>query len=256
MKDFIFKLDTKVAEFMHKIYLNCGDFANVFMEIISNIAHMGLLFLSLGLILTIIKRTRKIGITIIGAVGLGFICTNLVLKNIISRARPFNTNSQFMLWWIDAGAIKETGFSFPSGHVTATTAFAVAIFLMTKKKYSWPILFLPVIMAASRIYLMVHFFSDCVGALVVGTICAFGAYLIAKWIYKSNIKLFVWFRNLDIFKSRKSAPQKQGASQPIDEPSQDYVYTSQKEEMEQSANIRLIEEDIKSKGTNIDNLDD
>ena len=114
--------------------------------------------------------------------------TNLILKNSIARLRPFESSDQYWLWWLDAGSVVESGYSFPSGHTTATMAFALATFLTVNKKYSWPILLFPIVMASSRMYLMVHYFSDCVGGIVVGCASAVIAYLIVKWIYKSKLK--------------------------------------------------------------------
>lgn len=199
------KIDYNIAKFFHNIYLWGGQAANKFMEFISLLAEVGVLFLVVGLSLALFKRTRKIGFTILLAVAIGFVITNIILKPIISRSRPFeNINTNYYKWWLDAGAASESGHSFPSGHTTATAAFALAIFLTTNKKRSWSILLLPVIMASSRIYLMAHYFTDCLGGLVVGCVSAVLAWLTIKWIYKSKIKLFVWVRELNIFKSNNS----------------------------------------------------
>ena len=249
MKSFIFKIDHFVAEFFHKIYLLGGQTANTIMEVISYIAEAGILFLILGLGLALFKRTRKIGATILFAVALGFVFTNIILKNTISRARPFSAGGDFWLWWVDAGATSESGHSFPSGHTTATTAFAVAILLTTNKKYNWPILFLPLLMASSRIYLMVHYFSDCVGGIIVGTICATLAYFIVKWIYKSKLKLCVWARELEIFKtkSQKSNLPKQTENVQTNNNPDEFVYTTQSEESasKNDSDETLIQKDIK-----------
>ena len=148
-----------------------------------------------------------------------------------------NISSDFYKWWLDVGASFENGYSFPSGHTTATTAFAMAIFLTTNKKYSWPIVLLPIFMACSRIYLMVHYFSDCVGGLIVGTACATTAWFVIKMIYSSKWKFFVWIREFDIFKRRavqtsSSSSAKQGEQS---SPSEDYVYTPQGDEKSSDA---------------------
>ena len=141
--------------------------------------------------------------------------------------------SDYYKWWLDAGATSEGGYSFPSGHTTATTAFAVALFLATNKRYSWPILFLPIAMACSRIYLMVHFFADCVGGLVVGSLCATIAYIIVVLIYRSKVKFFVWAKELELFKTKKKASNNVGnIEQPASskEECSDYIYVTEAEE--------------------------
>lgn len=205
MKDFIYSIDQNVGEFFHKIYLWGGEVVNKIMEGISLLGEAGILFLLIAFILILFKRTRKTGGLIILSIGLGFIFTNVILKNLIERARPFQeVGSDFYKWWLDAGSIKESGFSFPSGHTTAATCFALAIFYTTNKEKSWWVLLFPILMASSRIYLMVHYFTDCVGGLLVGGLSAIIAYLIIKWIYSSKIRLFVWAREVNLFKKREA----------------------------------------------------
>ena len=185
--------------------------------------------------MALFKRTRKIGGTVILSIAIGFVISNLLLKNIIQRARPFQANSEFELWWAGANGHYESGYSFPSGHVTAAMAFAIAVFMATDKKYNWPVLFLPLLMASSRIYLMVHYFSDCVG-VVSGII----AYFVLNWMYKSNSKLFVWFRELNLFKPKakkvKSIPIKEDV--PTQQSIQQQIYIPQSEEGEGPTLIR------------------
>lgn len=245
MNKLIHKIDYNVAEIFHKICLKGGDFTNFIMESISFIAEAGILFLLVGFGLTLFKRTRKIGATILFSVALGFLLTNIVLKNVIARARPFSAiDSPFYKWWLSAGATQESGYSFPSGHTTATTAFAVAIFLRTNKKFSWPILLLPVFMACSRIYLMVHFFTDCLGGIIIGTICSVIAFFIVQCIYNSKIKLFVWARELNLFNGKKSSkltvsPQSQTANV-----KKDFKYVPQ--DKEESVKESLIQQKIQN----------
>lgn len=206
MLNIINKLDYNVAKFFHNIHLWGGNFVDGLIKGISYLAEAGILFLLVGIILILFKKTRRIGGTILLSVAIGFLITNVILKPLINRARPFeNIGSDFYKWWLSADAIFESGHSFPSGHTTATTAFSVAIFLTVNKKYSAYILLFPIAMAGSRIYLMVHYFSDCVGGLLVGTISAIIAYFIMKLIYSSKLKFFVWARELDIFKHKQTS---------------------------------------------------
>ena len=232
MSKFIFKIDHYVAELFHEIYLWGGNTANHIFEGISWIAEKGILFLALGFGLFLFKRTRKTGLAILLAVGLGFLTTNIILKNIIQRARPFDDiSSDFYKWWIDAGANFEESFSFPSGHTTAITAFSVAILMTTNKELSWSILFLPLLMLCSRIYLMVHYFTDCLGGLFVGSICALIAYLIVILIYKKKNKFCRFIQNFSIIKkeTHKSITVEQSV------PIEDFVYHTQADEQNKSS---------------------
>ncbi len=255
MKNFIYNIDYNVAKLFHDIYLWGGDLFNFIMKGISWIAEAGLIFILIGLCLALFKKTRKIGITALFAVAVGFICTNIVLKNLIERSRPFaNVSSNYYKWWLDAGSTYESGYSFPSGHTTATTAFAIAIFLTTNKKYSWYVLLAPILMASSRIYLMVHFFSDCVGGIVVGLISAVIAFLIVKWIYSSKIKLFVWARELNIFKFEKKTQITLANNSPktLENPIEE-IYITQEEEKSIKKDTNLIKQATEKSKTNNSN---
>ena len=49
----------------------------------------GIVFIVIAVILLIFKKTRKAGILALLAMLFGFIFTNLILKNVIARPRPF-----------------------------------------------------------------------------------------------------------------------------------------------------------------------
>ena len=73
MKDFIYKIDHYVGKLFHNIYLWGGEFTNKIMDIISLIAEAGILFLVIGFVLLLFKRTRKTGMIVLGAVAIGFL---------------------------------------------------------------------------------------------------------------------------------------------------------------------------------------
>ena len=243
---FINSLDYRVTQFFHKLYLWGGEFTNAIMKIVSFIGEYGAIFLLIGFGLALFKKTRKIGGTVILSIAIGFVISNLLLKNIIQRARPFQASSEFELWWMGSNGKYESGYSFPSGHVTASMAFAMAVCLTTNKKYNWPIMFLPLIMASSRIYLMVHYFTDCLAGIGVGLVSGIIAYLLLNWMYKSNIKLFVWLRELDLFKPKRKKEKsvqinQEPSSQPPIKPE---FYVPQSEESEGPTFIRQMTQEM------------
>lgn len=203
-----FKLDHFWGELMHKLYLAWGDFATYLMKGISWLAEVGALFIVIGLILCIFKKTRKLGGSILIALAIGVLVSNICLKLTIARNRPFtNVGSDFFKWWLDAGNVNETGYSFPSGHTTATTAFSIALFLNTPKKKSWPILFLPILMLCSRTYLMVHYITDCMAGMVVGVIAGTISYFILKLIYSGKNKFCTFVQTFSFKDKSWATPQ-------------------------------------------------
>ncbi len=94
------------------------------------------------------------------------IISEFTIKQLVERMRPINY------------LIKETGFSFPSGHSIAATIFLIsAVFLIApvikNTALKWLFLALSCILfpavAFSRIYLSVHFASDVLGSIFLGT---------------------------------------------------------------------------------------
>lgn len=174
--------DFKILEFWHNLAFNTGNSLKPLIDIISFIGEKGWFFILLSLVLIAFKKTRKIGFASLGALCFGILFTNITLKPLIGRLRPFEFNKYYE-WWIYAGKVAESGFSFPSGHVTATMASMFAIFLNTNKKKSWPLLIVVILMGISRNYLMVHFPSDVVGAIISGGCAALISSFIVKKVY-------------------------------------------------------------------------
>lgn len=227
--DAVFKnIDLSVFRLMHDLALFAGEnagaeitsFLTHLMHVISFFAHDGLCMFALGVILMLFKRTRKMGLCVFLAVCCGGVITNLTLKPLVARMRPY-ANFEHLAgfvesWWVAVGeARKGEGVfsSFPSGHTTSATAAMVALFLSSKhKKYTWPVLLFPLLMGVSRIYLMVHYPSDVLAGLVAGTLGAVGAYFLTKLILglieknreKRLCRLFLDFDLVALMKSRKA----------------------------------------------------
>ena len=175
--------DNTILSFFHDLALNAGNILTPLFKGISLLAEKGILFIIIAIVFMMFRRTRKLGICMFGAIVCGAIITNFVLKDIIARPRPFIASETYKLWWEAAGAVLEDGFSFPSGHATATMAAMTAVFLYCNKKYSWLGFIVVVLMGVSRNYLMVHYPSDILGGVISGLIGAVIAYYITKLIY-------------------------------------------------------------------------
>lgn len=175
---------------------------------ISLLAEKGIFLFLIAFILMAFKKTRKIGVCIFGAVCCGALITNIALKDLIARPRPFMMIvSDFNAWWQYIGSPIEDGFSFPSGHATAAMAFSTAIFLTTNKKKSFPIFLFVILMGLSRNYLMVHYPSDILGGILVGAVAAFISLLITEFIFKilnkHDNKITNFILNFDLFNDKK-----------------------------------------------------
>ena len=142
----------------------------------------------LGLVLSFFKRTRKFGMAVLFAVLVGTLLTNVIFKPMFDRPRPYvyyAENPLFMSWYEFAGAHVESDKSFPSGHTTAAFEIGVALFLVFNKKYSWVFPVFSVLVGLSRIYLMVHYVTDVLGGVVIGTFAGIMGYVIMTALMKN-----------------------------------------------------------------------
>lgn len=183
LNNFFGSFDYQILESLHNLAEASGNILRPLCDIVSFVFDNGILFFILALILLLFKKTRKIGICLIGALGLGTIITKFGLKDFVARPRPFMQNDTYNSWWQFIGTTNDTSFSFPSGHTTMTIAGFTTLFIYLKKRYSsWGILGV-LLVAFSRCYLMVHYPSDILGGILVGLVSAIIAWLITKLIY-------------------------------------------------------------------------
>jgi len=203
--------DYNVAKFFSNLQDFGGKPMTCFWEFISFLGAGGIIMILIALTLCIFPKTRKFGVTSLFAIAIGALITSIILKPLVERTRPYtNLDSNYFLWWKQAGKNVEGDYSFPSGHTTASMAFALSIFLCSrKKKFTFFVLLFPILMASSRIYLMVHYFSDCLFAILVGSFASGLAYLITYLLFnktKGKFNNFVNnFKIQDLFNKNKKS---------------------------------------------------
>ena len=135
-----------------------SDFATPIAKFITNFGG------AIAVILFIVIKNKKIGISIITNLGIITIL-NQLLKRILQRPRP----EEFRI-------INESGYSFPSGHSMISMAFygylIYLIYKYVKNKYlKWFLItilgILIVNIGISRIYLGVHYTSDVLAGFLI-----------------------------------------------------------------------------------------
>lgn len=156
----------------------------------------GMIWILLALVLLLFKKTRKIGVFVAAALVLDIIVVNGILKVFIDRPRPWQAGDfDFItLDYVKQRLVSIPGdSSFPSGHTASSFAAALALLLSLEKKqklWAIPALILSFLIAASRIYVCVHYPSDVFAGLIIGTVLGIAAYFIAKailnWMEKSG----------------------------------------------------------------------
>ena len=152
---------------------------------VSHLGDHGKIWIILCLILLLFKRTRKAGFCGLIALLINLLITNVTLKPLIGRIRPYEQFSDLLLL-----LEKQKDFSFPSGHTSSSFAAAWAIFQMDRDGNKRTILgltalFLAIWIAWSRLYVAVHFPTDVLAGVVIGIFSAWAAgKLIEAALYK------------------------------------------------------------------------
>lgn len=173
--------DESVTLAVHRLYDIAGGFFSPFFEFISFLGKDGIILVLLSLALMLFRPTRRFGTAMLFGVAIGALFTNLFLKIVIARPRPYaDENSIFYQLWLIMGQHMESDKSFPSGHTTAAFSTMTAIFFTGNKRYSWTAFIFAILMGISRIYLVVHFPSDVLGGIIVGFIAGCLGALIAR----------------------------------------------------------------------------
>lgn len=148
------------------------------------------------------KDNRKLGLAMIIALLLSVIMCNGLMKNIFERERAFwvpgSTPDNFVisteegnehtfenLYDVFSGI---DDWSFPSGHTSASFAAAIAILLYSKKKGALATV-LAALIAFSRLYLTVHFLTDVLVSLVLGSLYGVIGYYLSKLILSKSDKM-------------------------------------------------------------------
>ena len=173
--------DQSITTAVHRLYESCGSWMTPVMELISLLGKGGIALIVLSLVLLVIRKTRRFGTAMILGLAIGAVVVNLWLKVVIARPRPYaDINGFYYPLWQMMGSHTESDYSFPSGHTNAAFACMVPAFLLGKKSWSWLCLLFAFLMGVSRIYLVVHYPSDVLGGLIMGTIAGLLGVLIMK----------------------------------------------------------------------------
>ena len=157
-----------------------SPFFDKVMPIITAFGDHGIFWMALTVLLLIFRKTRPLGLSMAISLALGFICGNLITKNLVARVRPYELNSSVSLL-----VKKLSDYSFPSGHTLVSFESAVCIFIRYKKTGVAALIFAAAI-AFSRLYLYVHYPSDVLTGMVFGTVFAVIGSAIVNRIYKNK----------------------------------------------------------------------
>ena len=169
----IISLDYLLTNFLNRLTPH-NTFFDYFFSFFSLKGSFIFVWLLVMLIVLILEERKNSGITkhdkkFIILLSVAFLSTfslsDIILKNIFLRPRPFLSSSIYHLGSLSC----PKDFSFPSAH--AATAFAAAtIFTYFDKKRKGLYYTIAVLISYSRIYLGCHYFLDVISGAIIGYI--------------------------------------------------------------------------------------
>lgn len=131
----------------------------------------GVMWIVLSLLMLLWRPTRRAGALALCAMALGLLVTNMTIKPLVQRGRPW------LDWPIVPLVMEKDPNSFPSGHTCA--AFAAGMGWM--RALPWrqgraAALVLAVCMGLSRLYVGVHYPTDVLAGALIGALCAWAVW--------------------------------------------------------------------------------
>ena len=155
------ELESECMLFVQEFLRNDG--LTLFFACVTGLGNSGFIWQLASMLLLIPERTRKVGCMGICALFLSFLVNNMILKNLVARARPYDAIPALL------PLIKKPGgFSFPSGHTASSFAAAGLFFRNLPRGLGVPLLILAVLIGLSRVYLGVHYPGDVVAGALSG----------------------------------------------------------------------------------------
>lgn len=164
LSDWIAKMDLNLLNWIQENLKS--EVLDTIFPAITFLGEKGWLYIVIAIALLAVPKTRMWGSKIATSLILGLVFGNMLLKNVVARIRPYDVVENITLL-VD----RQSDYSFPSGHTLAAFEFFTVICYMPVKKVYKVLAGIPAFaMAFSRLYLYVHYPTDVLGGMVLGTL--------------------------------------------------------------------------------------
>lgn len=157
------------------------DFMLGFWRFITWLGDSGWFWIAVSVVLLIPKKTRTVGIAALLALLVNLLITNVTLKPLIARTRPYEVIEGLKIL-----IAAPHDYSFPSGHTSASFSAALVYLQMLPRRYGIAFVVLAALIAFSRLYVGVHYPTDVLGGLVVGIFSAWAAVRLVRTIQQKR----------------------------------------------------------------------
>lgn len=164
MLEAIHNIDLNILKTLHSLVQN--PFFDKVMPYITSLGNSGIIWIVISIVMICIKKYRKTGILCLSALLLTTVLGEGIIKHLVQRQRPYN-----YIGPLDLLISEPVSYSFPSGHTGSSFAAATVLSCRIPKLTPWVFSF-AVIIAFSRMYLMVHYPTDVLMGALLGILSA------------------------------------------------------------------------------------
>lgn len=155
------EFDMYIMLFISKYLKN--KYMDVFMRMMTKLGNAGAVWIVISIYLLMNRQYRYEGKVVLITLIISTVIGEGVLKNLIKRSRPFNVSQNIKLI-----IAKPITYSFPSGHTLSSFA-AAGVLSEYFAEYGLIFMSLAFFISISRIYLYVHYPTDIIGGIIIGT---------------------------------------------------------------------------------------
>lgn len=181
-------LELRILDLIQKLHTPMGD---QIMCAITKFGNGGAIWIVLTLGLLLVPKTRRCGAVLAAALVINTVLCNGIIKPFVARPRPCDVNTAIQLL-----VPRPSGWSFPSGHTSASFASASVLFFYAYRRGGamvsesqaaarklWKsVLVLALLIAFSRLYLYVHYPTDVLGGMLFGCLSGYaGCRIMSLW---------------------------------------------------------------------------
>ena len=146
-----------------------GGVSDTVWTVISSLGNGGALWIVLAVILLFFRKTRRAGAAMLGALLIGLLVGNVLIKPLVMRPRPFVSHPDLSALFIPGDQ-----WSFPSGHTLSSFAAATALCFFHHKSGLLACA-AAVLIGFSRLYACVHYPTDVLAGMLLGILCGLAA---------------------------------------------------------------------------------
>ena len=175
--------DLPILEWIQANWQN--SFLDMVMPLITVLGDAGIFWIACSVLLVFTKKYRRAGFGMAIALALGLLVCNIILKPTVARIRPYDFQWEMFGKEIILLIEAQHDYSFPSGHTIASFE-ACTVLLLADKKLGIPATLLAILIAFSRLYLYVHYPTDVIASVILGSIFGIIGYLVTHKLFVSK----------------------------------------------------------------------